>query len=313
MAGSSDTPFSQREFREALAGFATGVTIITTCSPSGEKIGMTASGFNSVSMDPPLILWSVTKTAYSAPTFKEAEHFCVHILSADQVETSNRFAAAGTDKFSGVSHTVNAFGVPMLDEYVSRFDCRMWAVYEGGDHWILVGQVQNLQNKKREGLVFSRGQYATSSPLSLPAVGSKPVEVSDGGEIENLLIYKLARLHRELTDQFYKQVHDSGLTVSEWRVLASLYGEASRTLDDLQARTFVEMETLTDMVVAMQQEGLCQVDLGADPPIAAGTKQGSDRVDHLIKLSESIEQDASHGVDLDGLKSQLAGMMKNVM
>lgn len=308
-----DLPFNQRDFREALAGFATGVTIVTAVDKDGQKIGMTASSFNSVSMDPPLILWSVTKTALSAHGFRDAEKFCVHILSAQQVETSNKFAAAGTDKFAGVNHTVNEAGVPVLDEFVSRFDCRSWAVHEGGDHWILVGLVQDLEIKKREGLIFSRGQYATSSPLSLPSPSNSPSEQTEEGEIENLLIYKLARLHRELTDQFYTQVHQAGLTVSEWRVLASLYGGVTRTIDDLRARTFVETETLTDMIIAMQSEGLCRVDLVATPPVAQGTILGSERVDHLIKLSDSIEKEASSGVDLDVLKAQLSGMMKNVL
>ncbi|MBL1422305.1 MAG: flavin reductase family protein, partial [Alphaproteobacteria bacterium] len=88
----------KKEFREALSSFGTGITIITTCDENGNAIGMTASSFNSVSMDPPLILWSVVKTAFSAEIFKTAENFSVHILSTENTELSNKFATSGANK-----------------------------------------------------------------------------------------------------------------------------------------------------------------------------------------------------------------------
>ena len=94
--------FDANQFRNALATFATGVTVITTCDADGEPIGMTASSFNSVSLDPALVLWSVTHDAHGAKAFIEGKHFCINVLSADQVQLSNKFAQQGNDKFSGI-------------------------------------------------------------------------------------------------------------------------------------------------------------------------------------------------------------------
>ena len=88
--------FSPQSFREALGQFATGVTIVTARGPEGEPVGMTASSFNSVSIDPPLVLWSVTKSALSAEAFRTAEHYAIHVLATDQTDLSNRFARRGT-------------------------------------------------------------------------------------------------------------------------------------------------------------------------------------------------------------------------
>ena len=134
----SASKFTARDMRYALSKFATGVTIVTACDDHGNHVGMTASSFNSVSMEPPLILWSVTKTALSSDIFRNAEYFAVHVLSADQKELSNKFARTGEDKFSEVNYTIDQNNVPLLTDALVRFDCTTWAVYEGGDHWIVI-------------------------------------------------------------------------------------------------------------------------------------------------------------------------------
>ena len=154
-----------QDMRNALSKFATGVTIVTACDAEGGKVGMTASSFNSVSMDPPLILWSVRKNALSAETFKTTDNFSVHILSAGQKELSNQFARSGFDKFSDVEHSIDQNNVPLLTDALVRFDCKTWAVYEGGDHWIIVGRVQDLTTTDGDGLVFCNGFYTTTAAI----------------------------------------------------------------------------------------------------------------------------------------------------
>ena len=233
------TNFDTREFRFALSGFATGVTIVTAVSKTGEKVGMTASSFNSVSMEPPLILWSVTKAAMSAPVFRDAQNFAVHVLSSDQVELSNRFAKSGMDKFADTDYVTDEYGVPILRGCVARFDCTTWAVHEGGDHWVIFGQVQGIERENKEGLVFSDGSYATANPVrQLKAVEAGAVD--NESPIDNLLIYNLARAYRQMSSQFHDSVRDSGLSIPAWRILASLYGGVTRTLPDLEARTFLD-------------------------------------------------------------------------
>ena len=111
-----------REFRNALGSFTTGVTIVTTRDASGHDVGLTANSFNSVSLDPPLVLWSLAKSSTSLSAFVEAKHFAVHILAADQEPLSNRFATRGADKFAGLQIERGEGGMPLLHGCAARFD-----------------------------------------------------------------------------------------------------------------------------------------------------------------------------------------------
>ena len=281
----SDQLFSDSYFRAALSSFATGVTVVTACEQSGQPVGMTASSFNSVSMDPPLILWSVTKTALSAPVYKAASHFAVHVLSAEQVELSNRFARSGSDKFSGLDYTQNANGCPQLAKCVARFDCQTWNVYEGGDHWIIVGLVLDIEKQNDDGLVFCDGSYATASPVNINRQSAPATSIEDS-PVDNLLLYNLARATRQMSEQFHSAVRDSGLTVPAWRVLASLYGQTSRDLPDLASRTFMDRAILQDLLAVLEADGLCKVQ---DMQFATGTLAGHQRVEHLFALGADLE------------------------
>lgn len=154
-----------RELRNALSTFATGVTIVTCKDADGKPVGATASSFNSVSMDPPLILWSVTKSINSANAFINAKEFVINVLASDQVELSNGFARSGEDKFAGTDTEEGVGGVPMLKDCVTRFQCKAWATYDGGDHEIIVGEVVAMDSSDKEGLVFYRGGYAKAKRL----------------------------------------------------------------------------------------------------------------------------------------------------
>jgi len=148
-----------REFRRALGTFPTGVCIITARAVDGNPVGVTCSSFNSVSLDPPLILWSLGKSTYSRPVFEAAEHWAVHVLGAGQEHVSDRFARAGDDKFVGVQ-TVSGIGkVPLLVDCSTRFQCKTEHIYDGGDHIILVGRVLDFDHSDRLPLIFHSGAY----------------------------------------------------------------------------------------------------------------------------------------------------------
>lgn len=291
------------DFRAALATFATGVTVVTAPDRSGDPVGMTASSFNSVSMDPPLILWSVTKTALSASVFKAAEYFAVHVLSSSQVDLSNRFARSGEDKFAGLNVATNAFGCPVLAEFVARFDCQTWQVYEGGDHWIIVGKVIDIEKRNEEGLVFSDGSYATANPINGDGHNPAQTLASDESPVDNLLLYNLARATRQMSEQFHQAVRSSGLTVPAWRVLASLYGQVSRDLPDLANRTFIDKEILVDLLYLLKAEGLCEIHLHNDELTASGTRAGHVRVQHLFALGAEQEKAALRDSGEQGLST----------
>ena len=116
--------FDAREFRSALGAFATGVTVVTAAAPDGSRTGVTANSFNSVSLDPPMILWSLARNSRSLAIFERAAYWSVHILAADQDHLSNHFAKSGTDKFAGLEIETGIGGVPLLKHYATRLQCK---------------------------------------------------------------------------------------------------------------------------------------------------------------------------------------------
>ena len=153
--------FEERRFRDALGQFPTGVGIITALV-DGEKLGMTVSSFNSLSLDPPLILFSIYRKALSFMAWRQAKHFAVNILNADQEELSNRFARTKGDKWSGVTTTTGMTGAPILPGAVITFECEAFGRHDGGDHEIFVGRVIALHESEAQcgrSLVFFDGQY----------------------------------------------------------------------------------------------------------------------------------------------------------
>jgi len=150
-----------REFRNTLGLFVTGVTIVTTRSVQGEKVGVTANSFNSLSLDPPLILWSLGRKAASLPAFEGSGCFAVHILRQDQIELSNRFAKSGTDKFAGIETARGLNGLPILTDCAARLECRTYNRHAAGDHVIFVGEVMEMESDpSAEPLLYHGGRYA---------------------------------------------------------------------------------------------------------------------------------------------------------
>ncbi len=304
----SQPTIDSRALRDALSSFATGVTIVTTADNTGEPVGMTASSFNSVSMDPPLILWSVTKTALSAPVFHKAQHFSVHVLAANQMSLSNRFARSGEEKFNGIDYQLDGNGVPQLAGVLTRFDCDTWSVYEGGDHWIIVGEVRNMESQKGEGLVFSGGSYATAASIQPPS----PDSHNDDGPIEELLIYNLARAYVQVSRRFHASVEDSGLTIPEWRTLASLHGGKSRTVPELVARTFVSPKKMNHLLTQMKQSGWLTVEDKDGAQIVTGSPKGQAQVEHLFELCAQQEAEALGESGKTG-QDRLIGLLRKVI
>jgi flavin reductase (DIM6/NTAB) family NADH-FMN oxidoreductase RutF len=159
--------FSTSDFRAALGMFATGVTIVTARNAAGAPIGLTANSFNSVSLAPPLVLWSLARSAGSMPHFEAGSHYAVHILGADQHALAERFASKAVDRFEGIAFREGAGGAPILEGAAAVFECFNRSRYEEGDHVIFVGEVE--QCSRREGaqpLIFHGGRYFTELPIA---------------------------------------------------------------------------------------------------------------------------------------------------
>ncbi|MFB6451336.1 flavin reductase family protein [Bradyrhizobium tunisiense] len=154
-----DPLFDIRDLRQTLGAFVTGVTVVTTVDSSGRFHGLTANSFNSVSLDPPLVLWSQAIKAKSHHVFYAAERFAVNILAEDQSEISNRFASSSCEKFESLSVDTGLGGVPLLRGCSARLQCRVVSRIAGGDHTIYVGQVCSIERSESRPLVFGNGRY----------------------------------------------------------------------------------------------------------------------------------------------------------
>lgn len=148
-----------RALRDTLGHFATGITVVTTLDANGQPVGMTVNSFNSVSLDPALILWSIDRCSLSYAAFTECERFVVHVLKGDQQNVSNLFAGRGADKFGQVSWHQGPGNIPQLDDCAALFHCRRTQNIEGGDHTILLGEVLEFSAGGGEPLIFHRGSY----------------------------------------------------------------------------------------------------------------------------------------------------------
>ncbi len=146
--------------------FATGVTIVTARSGAGKLIGLTANSFNSVSVSPPLVLWSLSKAATSMEAFTSGSHYAINILSAEQQALARQFAAQGVDRFAGVSFSQGAGGAPLLNGTVATFECFNRSRYEEGDHVIFVGEVERCSHTPGASpLLFHGGRFYEEHPL----------------------------------------------------------------------------------------------------------------------------------------------------
>jgi flavin reductase (DIM6/NTAB) family NADH-FMN oxidoreductase RutF len=173
--------FDPLDFRRALGSFVTGVTIVTTLDARGRAVGLTANSFSSVSLDPPLVLWSQSLRAPSYPAFRDAARFAISILASGQAGLSDRFASGGPDKFAGVALRHGLGGVPMIEGATAFLECTRVATYPGGDHAIFLGRVERFEHHGRAPLVFAGGRYLDAAHATRGASESPmgPITSSD--------------------------------------------------------------------------------------------------------------------------------------
>ena len=152
-------PFDGRLFRRVLGLFPTGVTIVTTWDEEGRPVGATVSSFNTVSLDPPLVLFSMAKSSACCDAFAAGGPLAIHVLGHEQAELSNRFARGGGDKWADLTYGAGEHGAPLIEDTLVSFECSLFAQYPGGDHTIFVAEVRQLRFRDGEPLVFCSGTY----------------------------------------------------------------------------------------------------------------------------------------------------------
>lgn len=165
-AQAASPSFSSQEFRAALGMFATGVTIVTARAANGDLVGLTANSFNSVSLAPPLVLWSLANSASSMPAMSAGSHYAINILGADQQDLAMRFASKGLDRFADVAFTEGIAGAPLLKGAIATFECFNRSRYNEGDHVIFVGEVERCMHQAGASpLLYHGGKFYTEHPL----------------------------------------------------------------------------------------------------------------------------------------------------
>lgn len=148
-----------RALRNALRSFATGITVVTACTPEGQAIGLTVNSFNSVSLAPPLIVWSLSQDSSNFEAFQRASHYAVNVLALDQIELAQRFATSDADKFLGLATSPGLGGAPLLQKCCAWFECRNESRFAAGDHRVFIGSVERFSAVARKPLIYHGGRY----------------------------------------------------------------------------------------------------------------------------------------------------------
>ena len=279
-----------RGFRTALGQFATGVTVVTTQAGNGDRIGLTANSFNSASLDPPMVLWSLRNDSLNFDVFANANYFAVNVLAADQVDVSQRFSRDVDDRFAGLDCSEGIGGAPVIAGCAATFQCRNVHRYSGGDHAIFVGEVLEFEVNDRTPLVFHRGGYTVTMPR--PAEGPDASEIA-GGYVDDFLLPLLARAYRLFGLPFYEHLNEQDISRDEWRVLATL-SDQNCTRDELAWIIRMPGEILDRTLNALfDQEMIAEGEpraAGGSPRLVC-TPRGSRRVVKLLAVAKAREAD----------------------
>ncbi len=282
-----------KALRTALGAFATGVTIVTTRRVTGVDAGLTANSFSSVSLDPPMVLWSLSKTSSSIEIFREATHFAVHILAADQDALSGRFASKMADRFEGLVVERGHGEVPMLPDCSARFECRTAFQYEGGDHVIFVGEVLRFTHSDRAPLLFHGGRYGMLIRKEAAAVGET---VPAGSALSpNDLAFHLSRAFHAVGHDVTAEWRRRGWSESEYACLSLLGRQDGQNLAELELAAHGHNWIVTrEALASLAGRGLAEV--GEDGR-ATLTHAGRQAIIEIIAIIKASEADALEGFD----------------
>jgi len=300
--------FDPKDFRRALGKFPTGVTVITTRDAEGNPVGMTASSFNTLSIDPALVLWSIDKGAYSLDAFTKGKSFAINVLRNDQVDLSNNFARRGEDKFADVETQDCANGAPLLPGAAAWFACNTWEVYEGGDHFIIVGEVTEYGYADTvSSLVFHNGRYAI--PETHPAAQAPTESLAARGFLGDYLLYQLRQTLNAYAADFYPQLSHFGVTAEEWRLLTLLANGEPMAPEKISRFVSQPLKELAETGEWLQDKGLLLV---ADENFRL-TEKGQHLATRLLDKAIEHEQQAMSCLNAEQqqmLKDSLGALQK---
>lgn len=292
-----------RGFRRALAQYATGVAVITAEAEDRQAF-VTVNSFASVSLDPPLVLWSLRRESTSLRVFEAAAHFAVNVLAAGQVDLANRFAKSAPDGERVEGLAKGAGGAPLLSDVAAVFECRRTAAHSGGDHLILIGEVERFRCYDRIGLGFAQGRYALA--VDHPGTERDPAPDPAGPSLPDpLLAPLLLKAYATLSAEFDRQREALGLDLDQGKALLWLAAHAGGAPAALAQATLLGVSAAEDAVAALQARGLVARDSAAPRPpgTVAITQAGRDLAATLLGRAEAHERERLAGLDADAMRT----------
>lgn len=291
-ASVQETSFDPRAFRRALGNFATGVTVVTAATGCGRKVGVTANSFNSVSLDPPLVLWSIDKRSNSHEVFEQASHFAVNVLAADQIDLSNNFARPKEDRFEQIEYESGVGGAPVFADCAARFHCEKFQQVDGGDHWIMIGKVVAFDDFGRSPLLYHQGVYSMvlAHPRMTKQDASQPLASHFQGRLGHNLYYLMTQALRTYQSTYQPRQLSTGLRTSEARMLMVLENDAGLELEQLQREVDMPVREIEEAVANLRRKALVSDDNGR----VRLTVKGVDETESLWTLARE-QQDKVFG------------------
>jgi flavin reductase (DIM6/NTAB) family NADH-FMN oxidoreductase RutF/DNA-binding MarR family transcriptional regulator len=282
-------------FRRSLAEFATGVTVIAT-SVDAERFGLTSNSFASVSLEPPLVLWSIRRESKSFAAFAACSHFAVNILAEDQIELSQRFARSGPDKFRDLDCQAGQGNSPLFPGVAASFECVRTHTYDGGDHLILVGQVLRYSRYDRQPLLFVKGRYAVSADhpdTRIFTTDAKTGRLEDGEErvLSNLMIRAYSAIASRL--ERGRQTAGLGLTLMQARLLRAAASSPDRTIDELMPELLLDFNASRNLLGSVVSLGLVAVDSRERVRL---TSEGEARLHAIVAHAHANEEIMFQGI-----------------
>ena len=293
-----DPAADSKAFRRCLGQFSTGVGVMTTIA-NGEPVGVTANSFSSLSMDPPLVLWSIAHTSRSSAAFKNAKHFAVNILAVEQVEYSQRFARPAENKFEGVDWRAGVLGSPILPNVLASLECVLETTLQGGDHVILIGRVKKYSRYAGNALLYAQGRYAVAEDH--PSLQLKPSgAVKADAELnvsEMRLMALLAYVQMYASEAFDKYRQSQGLNIAQGRILFVLSGENQLSLQEIVARSFLPRDSAEDALDSLTERGY----VGGRLKAFALTESGRSLFTRLVAELAKFEAEQLSGISQQDL------------
>lgn len=287
-----------REYRRALGDYATGVTVVTAIA-DGRVFGITANSFSSVSLEPPLVSWSVGLGSQSHDGFLAAGRYMVHVLSQGQMDLARHFAKSSADKFADREWEAGPDGCPLLPGAIAVFSCVPHTFVRAGDHTICIAEVEQYLRTPHEPLVFAQGRFgiAVDHPsLAEPA----EAEGTDAAAMEGSIMVAVKRAHMQLVRRFERHYAAENLGMGEARILAHLkdFGPANSAV--LAAESFISVRETEDAVARLQASGDIR-DRGGSPTCFEITPSGTARIVSLRNRARAFEAAELANIDQDDL------------